>query len=363
MNSGFTLILRIVALCILAARVFAQTETGQIIGRVTDATSAVVANARVTLRAAGTGFTRQAATNVEGIYVFSNLHPAAVSAAAPGFASVEQHAVVTVGSNIRVNFELKVGDTRTVIPVAAPAVSVDVETQIVGSVVTGREILEFPTFSRNPYALVGTVGNISPADPSGAGVGHAINGQRASGTNVLLDGAANNDEFSAIVGQRVPLDAVREFSVVTNNLTAEYGRASSGVVNVVTKTRTNSLHGSLYEFGRYSALASNEFDNNASGIPKPVFTCNQFGYSAGGPLTKKLRDKVFFFTNTEWARVRSTSNTTVYIPTQDFINLAAPATQQFFQAYGQLRSGLTDLGTFTKSQFLAVAWPESVRHL
>jgi hypothetical protein len=87
--------------------------------------------------------------------------------------------------------------------VTAAAVAVNAETQSVGAVVTGREVLEFPTFSRDPYALVGTVGNVSPADPSGNGAGYAINGQRAAGTNVPLDGCANNDEFAAVVGQRL----------------------------------------------------------------------------------------------------------------------------------------------------------------
>ena len=87
------------------------------------------------------------------------------------------------------------------------------------------------------------MGNVSGNTPDGRGVGYAINGQRASSTNVLLDGIANNDEFGAGVGQSVPLDSVQEFSVLTNNFTAEYGRATGGIVNAVTKSGTNAFHG------------------------------------------------------------------------------------------------------------------------
>src|SRR5207253_3268190 len=109
---------------------------------------------------------------------------------------------------------------------------------------------------------------------------------RAASTNILLDGGENVDLFTAGVGQTVPLDAVQEFRVITSNFSAEYGRASGGIVNVATKAGSNAFHGSLYEFNRISALASNGFDNNAQSIPKGVFTRNQFGYSVGGRIIK-----------------------------------------------------------------------------
>jgi outer membrane receptor protein involved in Fe transport len=102
-----------------------------------------------------------------------------------------------------------------------------------------------------------TSGNVSEDDPSGRGVGVAMNGLRSAGTNVMLDGVANNDEFTASVGQMVPLDSVQEMGIITNNFTAEYGRADAGVVNVTTKSGTNAFHGTLYEFNRVSDLASN----------------------------------------------------------------------------------------------------------
>ncbi|MBV9406699.1 MAG: TonB-dependent receptor, partial [Acidobacteriaceae bacterium] len=181
-------------------------------------------------------------------------------------------------------------------------------------------------------------------------VGFAINGQRSESTNVLLDGAANNNEFTASVGQAVPLDSVQEFSVLTDNFTAEYGRASAGIVNVVTKAGTNAFHGSLYEYNRVSELSSNGFQNNAFSLPKSVFTRNQFGYSAGGPIKK---DKLFFFSSTEWIRIRSLAEQTVWLPTPQLIAAASPNTQGFFNAYGKLKANDVLLQTQTVNGFAA----------
>lgn len=137
------------------------------------------------------------------------------------------------------------------------------------------------------------------------GAGFSINGQRESSTNLLLDGAANNDEFAGAIGQQVPLDSIQEFTVLTSNFTAEYGRASGGIVNVVTRSGSNNFHGTAYEFNRVSALSTNSFENNANGIPKSVFVRNEFGYSIGGPIK---HDKLFVFSSTEWTRIRSGAN-------------------------------------------------------
>ncbi|MFN7993722.1 MAG: TonB-dependent receptor [Bryobacteraceae bacterium] len=341
------------ALLVCLPSLLGQTETSQISGTVMDPTGAVVPNATVTLKSVATGLSREVTTNPSGVYAFPNLPPGEyqISAVAGGFTTVKQQATLTVGGRLGLDFHLEVGRADTVVQVEEVATSVNTETQTIGAVVTTQQIAELPTIARDPYALMATVGNVSNATPDGRGVGYAINGQRASATNVMLDGTANNDEFGATIGQHVPLDSVQEFSVLTNNFTAEYGRASAGIVNVITKSGSNDYHGSAYEFGRYSHLASNSFENNANELPKPVFTRNQFGFSLGGPVLPKLRNKLFFFHNTEWLRVRSTSYSTVYVPTPELISAAAPATQDFFNTFGKLRSGLTDLGTYSKNDF------------
>ena len=168
---------------------------------------------------------------------------------------------------------------------------------------------------------------------SGRGAGYAINGQRSSDTDVLLDGGENVDLFTASVGQSVPLDSVQEFRVVTSDFTAEYGRAGGGVINVSTKSGTNTFHGSLYEFNRVSALAANTYNNDANGLPKDGFTRNQFGYAIGGPIVK---NKLFFFSSTEWTRVRSEQTLTQSILDPAFLTQpgVSPATTSFFDAYG-----------------------------
>ena len=239
-----------------------------------------------------------------------------------------------------------VGTTATTVEVSESVVAVNTETQSLTNLIDTQQLTELPSLTRNPYDFVATVPNVSPMDPSGRGVGYAINGLRAAGTNVLLDGVANNDEFTASVGQQVPLDSVQEYSITTSDFTAEVGRASAGVVNLVTKSGTNAFHGTAYEFNRVSALGSNTFFNNANGVDKGIYTRNQFGYSVGGPIKK---NKLFFFQNTEWTRVRSSAPQTVMVPTPQLIAASNPATQAFFAAYGKLRPDVSVLQTFTKS--------------
>ena len=171
----------------------------------------------------------------------------------------------------------------------------------VSTTITETQIRELPTITRNVYDLVAVAGNVSGGKVADGeewtgdtrGTGYNINGQRASSTNILLDGSANNNEFDTTVGQNVPLDSVQEFSVVTSNFSAQYGRATGGIVNVLTKSGTNSFRGTGYDFYRSDKLATNTFDNKANGIEKGEFKRHQLGFSIGGPIR---RDKVHFFT-------------------------------------------------------------------
>src|SRR5271157_420537 len=299
--------LSLLVLALLTVGLYAQTETGQITGTVFDATGAVVPNANVTAKNVGTGVARSTTSNTAGLYVIPNLEPGdyEVTIAVSGFSTFKERVTVAVGSRVGADAHLQVGATSTTMEVAASAVQVNTESQTIGTTIGAQQVMELPSLNRDPYALVAAVPNISPTDPDGRGVGYAINGMRSASTNVMLDGVANNDEFGAGVGQAVPMDSVQEYSVLTSTFTAELGRASGGVVNVVTKSGTNDFHGSGYEFNRLSALASNSFDNNANGLPKGIYTRNNFGYSIGGPVK---RNKLFFFQNTEWLRIRSYSS-------------------------------------------------------
>jgi outer membrane receptor protein involved in Fe transport len=291
---------------------------------------------------------RSAQTESGGNYSFTNLLPGlwVVKANSAGFAAFEQKVTVTVGARVGLDIHLAVGKTETTVQVTESAVEVNTETQTLGTVVTQSQIRELPNLTRNPYQFVELAGNVSEGGIGTRGAGFAINGQREASTNILLDGGSNNDEYNGNIGQQIPLDAVGEFSVLTSNFGAEYGRASGGIVNVASKSGSNEFHGTAYEFNRVSHLSSNSFENNALGIPESVFTRNQFGYSFGGPIKK---NKLFFFSSTEWTRVRSNGEVVAWVPTSDLIGQTPANVQAFFNAYGQLRSSTTVLGTVSRN--------------
>jgi outer membrane receptor protein involved in Fe transport len=322
-----------VFLCI-APLAAAQTETGRITGLVTDSTGGLLPGATVTARAVGTGATRSHVTDATGQYVFANLPPGSyeLSVVLQGFRTANLSVPVTVGASVNVNVKLEIaGVAAELVTVTAESPAINTVNAEIATTISESQIRELPTITRNVYDLVGVAGNVTPDDASGRGTGFAINGLRSASTNILLDGSANNDEFTATVGQAVPLDSVQEFSVVTGNFSAQYGRASGGVVNVVTKTGTNSFRGTGYEFYRDDKLATNTFDNKANEIEKGEFTRHQMGFSVGGPVR---RDRVHFFTNLEYIRVRSTDTTIGWVPTPELLAASAPATRAFFNTFG-----------------------------
>lgn len=321
----------------------AQLETGQITGVVTDKTGALIVGAQVTAVSKNTGTTRTAISNSSGSYTIPSLSPDSyeVSAESKGFAKLAKTVQVTVGSHSTVDFTLQVSGeavTTTIeVTVGEAGVQVNTESQELSQVVSQELVQNLPNFNRNPYDFVALSGNVN-VDPGGNNFGFSLNGQRSSSMDALLDGAQNVNIFGAGYGNQTPLDSVQEFRVITNNFSAEYGRATGGIVNVVTKSGSNAIHGSLYEFNRASALAANTFDNNALGVAKPRFVRNQFGYSVGGPVKK---DKLFYFSSTEWTRVRSQASNRVNIfdPALVSGSQVAAATSNYFNAFGQLRPG------------------------
>jgi hypothetical protein len=248
------------ALTLCAAMAFAQTETGQITGSVLDPTGAAIPGATVTAKDLTTNAVRTNKT-ADGSFVIPNLQAGRyeLTASAQGFQTVRQVIEVTVGLKSHLDLRLEVGTQATVVEVSESAVQVNTETQTLGQTVSGNEILNLPTITRNPYDLVKTVGNTTDADPSGVdrGVGVSINGLRASDVGILLDGVPNVNNFDTRIALRTPLDSVGEVTVLTSNFTAEYGRAVAGIVNVNTRRGANAYHGTAYEFNRGSGLTSN----------------------------------------------------------------------------------------------------------
>jgi hypothetical protein len=321
----------------------AQADLGSVAGLVTDATGAVVPNALVKVTNLATGSVRVAETNGKGEYAVTQLLPATYSltVTATGFAPAKKDVSVTVGSQNTANIKLAVSGGTTVVTVAADDFAgVQLEKPEVSSVIETDQIQSLPTLDRNPYNLVQFSGNLSsdPTASSVRGVGFNIAGSRSTSVDILLDGVENTDMYALGIGQSVPLDATSEIRIVTSNSGAEYGRGS-GAVNVSTKSGTNTFHGSVYEFNRISTLASDGYNNNyihylnPTVTSKPRYTHNQYGYSVGGPVKK---DKLFFFSSTEWTKIRSLQNVTATVPTAALINMSAANTKSFFATYGTL---------------------------
>ncbi|HKE04264.1 MAG TPA: carboxypeptidase regulatory-like domain-containing protein [Blastocatellia bacterium] len=316
----------------------AQSFTGSISGMITDPNGAVIQNATVTLTAADTGLTRTTTTNHAGEYNFPSLPPGQykIRVTAANFNAGEINARLAVAQQLRADAQLKVGvETETVnITAGEGEVSLDKQNAELSTLLTGRQIVGLPLITRNPYDLIALSGGATDGPDRGSGnqrgAGFAVNGQRSQSANFMLDGGENNDTFTSMPGQSVPLDAIQEFRVQTSDFTAEFGRGSGYVANVVTKSGSNSFHGSAYEFNRNSALAANDSFSNANGFPKEFFNRNQFGFSAGGPV---IEDKTFFFGSAEWLKVRSSVNTGFFVPTPQFLALTSAATQSIFSQF------------------------------
>jgi outer membrane receptor protein involved in Fe transport len=372
---GFTSAMRVWAILaftlLLACNLaFAQSEQGALSGTITDPSGAAITNAKITVTNTATNLARSVATSPSGQYTVTSLPPGnySVKVEAQGFATYEAKIAIAVGSRATLDPKLAVSGGGQSIEVTADASSVQVDTsdQTLGATISATQVMELPSLTRNAYDFVATAGNVSEGDAGDTkrGVGVSINGARQSSTGILLDGAENVDLFTASTGQQVPMDSIQEYRVLTSNFTAEYGRAAGGVVNVATKSGSNSWHGSGYEYNRISKLASNTWDYNAKNfanqaqgggeLPKAGFTRNQFGYSLGGPIKK---DKAFFFSNTEWTRVRSAQNFTAYIFDPAFIATTSAATKSYWNAYGTPASGITNIGAPITAGQIAAGLP------
>ncbi len=340
-----SLIFGIAAFLIVAGTpaVMKAQATGQVSGTITDPSGATIPKATVTIRNLGTNAVRSDVSSDAGLYLFTGLQPAMyeLTASLPGFATYKATIEVTVGAHATLDAKLAVNNASTSVEVdAGAAVLVNTTSQEISQVVDTTQLSQLPSLTRNPYDFVALSGNISSGDNTAAGnvqnganrgVNFSLNGQRNSGTEILLDGVENITVFGDSVGITVPLDAVQEYRILTNNFGAEYGRASGGVVALVTKSGTNQFHGTAWEFNRLGATTSNTVTNAQQGLAKGNYTRNQFGVAVGGPIVK---DKLFFFGSAEFTRVRSAANTISVVPDAALIAAAPANVQSFLTTYG-----------------------------
>ncbi|MGB9433657.1 MAG: carboxypeptidase regulatory-like domain-containing protein, partial [Candidatus Acidiferrum sp.] len=353
----------VVLLLVFAGAAIAQVDTGSISGSVHDSSGAVVPGAKITAQNLATGVVRTVETGSSGQYTLVGLAPGnyKVTVVSSGFKTFSYTGEVTVGGSLTVNPQLEVGSTSVTVEVTAGfgGTEVNTQTQDLSQLVDSTQLAQLPSLNRNPYDFVVLSGNVSNGDSTTSdmnssqnmasrGVGYSINGQRESGTEILLDGVENTAIFGVSVGQLVPADSIQEFSIITNNFGAEYGRASGGVVNVDTKAGTNEIHGSVFEYNRLSDYTSNTFANSIADVPKGAYVRNQFGYNIGGPI---LKNKLFATFSEEFVRVRSSANVSEDIFDPSFISLLPSNVQSYFSKYGT--GALPGSTTYTADQLQA----------
>jgi hypothetical protein len=363
------------ALFLFCSVASAQVETGQISGIVTDQSGAVVTGATVTVKNLSTNSQRTAHTSAVGSYTVVGLEPAVyqVTVESGSFKPYTAKAEVTVGSRVTLDAKLSVSAGTTEVEVIAEGgAQVNTQNQEISQIISAEQVSQLPSLTRDPYDFVMLSGNISNGDAGGTGsstgstsnsqnsttrgVGFNINGQRSTGTEILLDGVENISVFGDGVGIFVPLDSMQEFRVSTSNFEPQFGRASGGVVNVTTKSGSNAIHGNAWEFNRLSAYTANTETNDQEGAPKGIYTRNQFGFAVGGPA---IKDKLFLFGSTEWTRVRSSAVLTAGVPTPQFLALAQPNIQSYFSTYGGSQT-FNFAQTYTASQVYGSALPAAL---
>jgi Carboxypeptidase regulatory-like domain/TonB dependent receptor-like, beta-barrel len=291
---------------LISTPVYSQIVGGTLSGTITDASGAAVPNSTIAIKNGATGVITNAVSNAQGLYNAPNLLPGSyeVTVTAAGFdTTVISNVVLAVGAQQVLNFSMKVGSVSEKVQVSEIAPDVQLASATISGVIDSNTVLQLPLNGRSWTDLaalqagVSTIrAMVSVASPDrlgrGLGVQLSVTGGRPQQNNYLLNGVSINDYSNqspgSILGGNLGVDAVAEFSVLTTNYSAEYGRTSGGVVSAIGRSGTNQFHGSAFEFLRNSALdARNFFDG-----PIPPFRRNQFGASAGGPIRK---DKTFIF--------------------------------------------------------------------
>lgn len=318
-----------------AAPLFAQVTGATVSGTVTDTSGALVAGAQVEIENQSTEVVRKSVTDKSGLYTAPNLLPGQyeITVKAPGYATVARSGITLhVGGNVIIDIQMKVGHVTEQVEVDETAPILQLGSSELSAVVASTTVRELPLNGRSWTDLATLQPGVTllktSSDPAhgadrgehGFGAQLSISGGKPVQNNYRVDGISVNDYANgapgSVLGVSLGVDAIQEFSVITSNYSAQYGRTSGGVINAITKSGTNAFHGNAYEFFRNSALdARNYFDFDANGNPyKAPFNRNQFGASAGGPIVK---NRTFIFGDYESIRQSKGIATSAVVPTAD----------------------------------------------
>ncbi len=298
----------ILSLLCLLPMALAQNYRGSVRGHVADSQGALIAGAKLSLISEETNETRTVTSDGRGDYVFPLLRPGAyrLEAERQGFQKSTENLVVRVNQEARLDVTLYVAGTHVDPIIVTDAASpLRYDNAALGAVIDNRQVTGLPLYGRNFLELTLLVPGAAPAPPGSAGTARGdfaftINGSREDANNFLLDGVYNVDPKLNTFGVKPPVDAIREFEVLTSAYDASLGRSAGAQVNIVLKSGTNGFHGTGYEFLRNQVLdARNYFAPADQGDPK--YQSNQFGFSFGGPV---IKDRTFFFSDYEgtWSR-------------------------------------------------------------
>src|ERR1700688_1650273 len=319
--ASFAIVVTLLFSSLVLTPVSAQVAGGTLSGTVTDQSAAGVPEAQISIKNIATGVTRVVSSDPAGFYSAPNLLPGTyeITTAAQGFASAVLTGVtLTVGAQEVLNLTLQVGHVNERVEVTAEVSTVQLASSSISAVVDSTTIRELPLNGRSWTDLAILQPGVSRIETQkiqnenrGFGSQLSISGARPQQNNYRLDGVSLNDYSDggpgSVLGGNLGVDAIQEFSVLTSNYSAEYGKTSGGVVNAVSRAGTNEFHGSVYEFLRNSALdARNYFDSSI-----PPFKRNQFGGSAGGPIRK---DRTFVFGDYEGIRQSLGLTSVVTVP-------------------------------------------------
>src|SRR5215472_1925324 len=330
----------------------AQVAGGTISGAITDPSEKLIPQAQVSITNVATGITATVTTNGDGFFTAPNLLPGEyeITVSAKGFNSEARKGIIlTVGAQQVFNLTLHVGSAaKTVVQVSTEAPIIQLVSSDIAAVVNASTVRELPLNGRSWTDLAALQPGVDTiqtqpgfqvgADRGNRGFGQqlTISGARPQQNNYRLDGVSLNDYANgapgSVLGGNLGVDAIQEFSVLTSNYSAEYGKTSGGVVNAVSRSGTNSFHGSAYEFLRNSKVDAANFFENAGGLPKSPFRKNQFGGAIGGPI---IKSRTFFFADYEGIRQSKG------IPS--FISVPSP----------NARNGILSTGNVTVSQAAA----------
>ncbi len=312
----FTLVLSAVLFAVPAA--MGQSQ-GSIRGLIVDPTGAPVPEAVLTLTSEAKGVERIATGGARGEFTLSNLQPDfyRVLIEQVGYRSYVANVELQVNQEIWLDVALAVGDVSEEIEVIAPRVPIDRQSATLGTIIDTRQLKGLPLDGRN-FLELSLLAPGTASAPQGSASSQrgdfafTVNGGREDAQSFILDGVHNVDPKLNTPGVRPPIDAIREFEIVTGNYDASFGRNAAGQVNVVTQSGTNAVHGTAYGFFRTEALDARNFLAPDSGAD-PEFDRRQYGLSIGGPI---VRDRLFFFADYEHTRLREGITRVTNVPTQ-----------------------------------------------